>query len=167
MVPDSLTNGRRNDWLNKWTNEQTNKQMNEWIMNQSWINDWMNYEPIMNQWMNELWTNHESMRMRSIEQKKVFKDVGFLLCCSLQQAAWCIVRRCTDIRYENAEHRDASAACLCLVSVAALSSNKRKIKNHTSKYRVPLFGKVVRGIFLGKFSSTKVILIQRALYFGG
>ena len=107
------------------------------------------------------------MRMRSIEQKKVFKDVGFLLCCSLQQAAWCIVRRCTDIRYENAEHRDACAACLCLVSVAALSSNKRKIKNHTSKYRVPLFGKVVRGIFLGKFSSTKVILIQRALYFGG
>ena len=107
------------------------------------------------------------MRMRSIEQKKVFKDVGFLLCCSLQQAAWCIVRRCTDIPYENAEHRDACAACLCLVSVAALSSNKRKIKNHTSKYRVPLFGKVVRGIFLGKFSSTKVILIQRALYFGG
>ena len=73
------------------------------------------------------------MRMRSIEQKKVLKDVGFLLCCSLQQAAWCIVRRCTDIPYENAEHKDACAACLCLVSVAALSSNKRKIKKHTSK----------------------------------
>ena len=142
-----LTHWRMDDGMTDWINEQTNKRTNKW--------------------MNELWTNHESMRMRSIEQKKVFKDVGFLLCCSLQQAAWCIVRRCTDIRYENAEHRDASAACLCLVSVAALSSNKRKIKNHTSKYRVPLFGKVVRGIFLGKFSSTKVILIQRALYFGG